>query len=55
MTKQAYCCVDCRRPHVAFGWYVRRVNQGGPFMKTDYLCGDGHSRQALQAQWTLLV
>jgi hypothetical protein len=57
MAKHAYYCVDCRRTHVASLWYVRQVNRDGPFMKTDYLCGDAHSRlgQALQAQWTLLV
>ena len=55
MAKREYDSVDCGSIHVASLWYVRQVNLVGPLMKTDYLCGDAHSRlgQALQAQWTL--
>jgi hypothetical protein len=57
MVDREYCCVDCERTHVASLWYVRQVSLVGPFLKTDYLCGDGygHLGRALQAQWTLLV
>jgi hypothetical protein len=57
MTEREYDCVDCGSIHVASLWYVRQVNLVGPLMKTDYLCGDAHSRlgQALQPQRTLLI
>ena len=57
MAEREYFCVDCGRCHVALIWYVRQAALVGPLLKTDYLCGDGHSHlgRALQAQWTLLI
>lgn len=56
VAERAYYCVDCGSTHVASLWYVRQVSPMGLFMKTEYLCGDAHSRLGLtlQAQWTLL-